>query len=117
MPPSGTPPQAPKAYAGSEPYVFVSYAHQDAAEVYPEVRRLQRLGCRVWYDGGIRPSSDWTDELAGGIRRCHLFLVCLSPAAVASRHVLDEVRFALAKGRPILAVHLARTDLPDGLDL
>ena len=29
------------AYEGDQSYIFVSYAHEDAAIVYPEIRRLQ----------------------------------------------------------------------------
>ena len=28
------------AYAGNEPFIFVSYAHEDKARVYPELERL-----------------------------------------------------------------------------
>ena len=38
------------AYLGDEPYVFVSYAHDDAAAVYPELERLNAGGLNIWYD-------------------------------------------------------------------
>lgn len=37
------------AYKGDEPYVFVSYAHDDSSQVYPEITRLHDQGFNVWY--------------------------------------------------------------------
>lgn len=38
------------AYKGSEPYIFLSYAHKNADKVLPEIDRLRKLGYHVWYD-------------------------------------------------------------------
>lgn len=46
-----------KAYQGDEPYIFVCYAHDDAARVYPEIARLREVGFHIWYDEGISPGS------------------------------------------------------------
>ncbi len=43
------------AYEGSEPYIFVSYSHEDAAAVYPEIEWLRQQGVNIWYDEGISP--------------------------------------------------------------
>ena len=40
------------AYKGDEPYVFVSYAHDDSSRVYPEITRLRDQGFNIWYDEG-----------------------------------------------------------------
>ena len=47
------------AYQGDAPYIFVSYAHDDAALVYPEITRLKEQGFNVWYDEGISPGATW----------------------------------------------------------
>jgi hypothetical protein len=106
-----------EAYGGDDPFIFVSYAHADSAAVYPEIARLRQLGFRIWYDEGIAPTSHWPDALAQALSRCSFFLVFLSPAASASQHVLNEIHFALNRGKPILAIHLADAVLPDGLEL
>jgi len=105
------------AYAGGDPFVFVSYAHQDKALVYPEIERLHRMGFRIWYDEGIRPSSEWPQEVATNLAGCSLFLVFLSSHAIASRNVLNEIHFALDRNKPFLAIHLSEVTLPDGLQL
>jgi TIR domain len=114
---AGETPRTVVPHAGPEPFVFVSYSHQDSAAVYAELERLDRAGCRLWFDRGIRPSSDWNEQLADSIARCAMFLVFFTPGAVASQHVLNEVHFALGRGRQILMVHLQPTELPPGLQL
>jgi hypothetical protein len=36
-----------EAYNGSEPYLFVSYAHKDSHVVFPEIAFLHEAGYRV----------------------------------------------------------------------
>jgi hypothetical protein len=98
-------------------FIFMSYSRSDKAVVYPEVERLRGLGYHVWYDEGIRPSSEWTEEVAAKLAGCSLFLVFLSPQAIASRNVLNEIHFALEKSKPFLAIHLTELTLPDSLQL
>lgn len=105
------------AYRGDEPYVFVCYAHGDAAQVYPELERLHALGINVWYDEGIRPGSEWTDTLAAQIQACRWFVYFLSPNSIASEHCRRELGFAQEEKRPVLAVELVPTQLPAGLRL
>ena len=37
-------------YQGDEAYIFVSYAHDDAVVVYPELLKLHDQGFNIWYD-------------------------------------------------------------------
>ncbi len=40
-------------------FVFVCYAHDDEAIVYPELRWLHEQGVNVWYDEGMAvPAND-----------------------------------------------------------
>lgn len=105
------------AYDGDEPYVFVCYAHSDKVEVYPELIRLKETGINVWYDEGIPPSSEWTQELAHAIAGCDRFLYYVSPDSVASESCRAEVQFAAKRNIAMVAVHLEQTPLPEGLDL
>jgi TolB-like protein len=105
------------AYSGDEPYIFVSYAHDDAALVYPEITRLRNEGFNIWYDEGINPGSTWRDEVALALTQCSLFLYFMTPRSVASPNCLNEVNFSLSRERKILSVHLEQTELPIGLEL
>ena len=51
-------------YEGSEPYIFVSYAHKDAAMVMPLITGLQDRGFRVWFDAGIEAGTEWPEYIA-----------------------------------------------------
>lgn len=39
----------PKAYVGTEPYLFVSYSHKDENIIYPLIRKMQQLNCADRY--------------------------------------------------------------------
>lgn len=41
-------------YEGKEPYIFISYCHNDQSVVFPLLEMMDRAGFRVWYDGGIQ---------------------------------------------------------------
>lgn len=56
------------AYTGNDPYIFIRYAHADAEIVCPELVWLREHVCKVWYDEGIAPGEEWTQELAAAIQ-------------------------------------------------
>ena len=97
------------AYVGDEPYIFVSYAHEDSEVVYPEIQWLRGQGFNIWYDEGISPGSAWSDEVALALSQCAVFLYFISPRSVASKNCLNEVNFCLSRERTILSVHLEET--------
>ncbi|MCZ6870331.1 MAG: TIR domain-containing protein [Gammaproteobacteria bacterium] len=105
------------AYTGEDSFIFVSYAHEDDALVYPELQRLKDRGFNVWYDEGISPGSEWTDALASAIERCDVFLYFVSPRSVASEHCQRELNFSLDQGCTLLVVHLEETEIPRALRL
>lgn len=105
------------AYVGKEPYIFVSYSHKDAGIVYPELLALRQFGFRIWYDEGIEPGKEWSENIARAIEQCTTFIVYISQNSVNSRNVRDEINFALEKKVEFLAIHLEETILPAGLQL
>ncbi len=106
-----------RAYSGDQPYVFVSYAHEDANAVYPEMKWLHDQGFNVWYDEGISPGTVWRNELADSIMGAGLFLFFVTPRSVISGNCEKEVNFAIDHDIPVLTVHLEETDLPSGMEL
>ena len=101
----------------TDSHVFVSYSHSDAKQVLAEIGWLREKGINVYFDAGISPGSEWSDELARAIKQCSAFLYFVTPRSVASENCRREVNFAIAEGRKILAVHLENTEVPDGLRL
>ena len=105
------------AYEGTEPFIFVCYAHEDAALVYPEIARLHEAGFPVWYDEGISPGSEWSAALAEQIQRCAVFLYFVTPRSVEREHCRREISFALDENKLILPVHLEHSNVPPALKL
>ena len=105
------------AYRGNDPYIFISYAHANANEVFKLIKQFHDQGYNVWYDEGIAPGNEWTDEIANALEAASLFLVFLTPESEASTNVRDEINFALNDKKPFLAIHLAETILTGGLKL
>ena len=100
------------AYNGDEPFIFVSYAHDDADRVYREIGWLHDQGFNVWYDEGIPAGTDWRGELANAIDQAALVLFFVTPTSVVSENCLKELNFALDRRCDLIAVHLEATELP-----
>ena len=83
-----------EAYTGDEPYVFVSYAHEDADRVYDLIGRLNELGFNLWYDEGLEPGHSWPQGLADRIAHCDLFLIFITGQTLASNFCVRETNFA-----------------------
>lgn len=105
------------AYMGTEPYMFTSYAHLDSNIVFPEIIRFQEQGYNVWYDEGIAPGNEWPEEIANALLNCSLFVVFITPRAVESKNVRNEIYYALHNNIPVIAIHLIETELEGGLAL
>ena len=73
-----------EAYQGEEPYVFASYAHKDAALIYPELTQLNDAGFNIWYDEGVDASSEWPEEIAKAVIGCAVFIVFENSRSVNS---------------------------------
>ena len=99
------------AYNGDEPYIFVSYSHKDSELVFAEIKLLNELGYNVWYDEGIAPGNEWTEEIANALEGCALFIVFFTPNSAESDNVQNEIDFVLDDKKPCIAVHLRETTL------
>jgi hypothetical protein len=106
-----------EAYSGEEPYIFISYSHQDAHLVYPEIIQLNDAGYNIWYDEGVAASNEWPEEIANAVLSCSVFLCFISPRATDSINCRNEINLALNEKKPFLAIHLEETALPPGLRL
>lgn len=93
-------------YSGSDEYVFVSYSHNDKEKVFPILANLQRAGCRIWYDEGIKGGENWRKIMASKIdsQKCVNVLLFSSENAVASIHVCAEINATLNCEKKIITV-------------
>lgn len=106
-----------EAYNGEDPYLFISYSHQDAHLVYPEICLLNDAGYNIWYDEGVAASNEWPEEIANAVLGCSVFLCFITPRATDSVNCRNEINLALNEKKPFLAIHLENTELPAGLRL
>ena len=98
-----TPPPVPSAIpaeiapAGRDPrQVFISHAHQDAEFAHRLAADLGSAGWRAWIaPESIQPGEKWVEAIGRGLDGSGVFVVALTPAAVASNWVRNETNAAI----------------------
>ena len=106
-----------EAYSGNKPYIFASYSHKNIKEVFWCIRKLAESRFRIWYDEGIEPGNEWPEEVGRALTGCQLFLVFMSPAAMESRNVRNEINFASSENKSMMVVMLQPAGLSEGMQL
>ena len=109
--------EAVKPYEGTEPYIFLSYAHADAPAVMRIAECLQEAGCRIWYDGGIEVGSEWPEYIAAHLGGAAVMLAFLSNAYVRSDNCRKEMHFAQTRKLPTVNIFLEETALTPGMEM
>lgn len=100
------------AYRGSEPFVFVSYAHADAELAYPLISGLQERGLRVWFDEGIEAGELWDEVIPDYVEQCAAMLCLVSTRFTDSSNCKNEIRYANELKKEVLILHLEDGELP-----
>lgn len=102
--------ERPDAYKGKEPFIFISYKHDDKqmkeGELYRFVSRLQQDGYRVWYDQGIEPGTHFDEEIALRVEECKIFLCFLSEEYFKSNWCSTEFDNAFELNKIIVPIFL-----------
>ena len=106
-----------KPYEGSEPYIFISYAHADSPAVMEVVGHLQEAGCRIWYDDGIEVGSEWPEYIAAHLAKASVMVAFLSNAYIRSDNCRKEMHYALTKKIRTVNVFLEETALTPGMEM
>jgi hypothetical protein len=76
--------------------VFISHATADAAFAHRLADDLRAEGWRVWIaPESIRPGEKWVEAIERGLETSGVFVVALTPAAVASKWVRTETNAAI----------------------
>jgi len=108
---------APQPHAGLDDYIFISYKRQDMPRIAPILNRIALSGFRIWYDKGIPGGAEWDAVIEDRVRHCKLLLLFVSQAAIHSRYVRREVRFADALAKPLLCVKLEEAEFTHGMEM
>ena len=97
----------------SDNRTFVSYSRADSEFALKLASDLRANGASVWLDQlDIAPGARWDSAIEDALRRSARVIVLLSPKAVASQNVLDEVSFALDEGKAIVPVLVETCAVP-----
>ena len=103
------------AYNGTDPFIFISYAHRNSDKVIPIIAKMQADGYRVWFDEGIDPGTEWDANIANHVRGCSLMLAFMSKEYLASENCKDELNFARDLSKNRILIYLEDVELPDGM--
>jgi len=106
-----------RAYEGSRPYIFVSYAHKDSGAVLPVIHELYNRKYRIWYDEGIAPGSEWPQNIARHLEKASLVMVFLSENYLSSPNCKNESKVADKQNKKRVRIVLgdaARKSLSEG---
>ena len=105
-----------KPYEGNEKYIFVSYNHDDSEKVYDIITEFHHRGYRIWHDKGIPLGDSFLEHLAMREKECSVVFSFLSPAYFESQYCMQELKFAVTNGKPIIPIMLEVFELPTSGD-
>lgn len=87
----------------SSPYTFISYARADGDFVLRLAKELRARGVSLWVDQlDIKVGQVWDTAVEEALEGCETFVIVLSPTAIASKNVMDELSFALEEDKRIV---------------
>ncbi|NUO79642.1 SUMF1/EgtB/PvdO family nonheme iron enzyme [candidate division KSB1 bacterium] len=86
-------------------HTFISYAREDGGFALQLAKALRAAGVEIWLDqldipAGVR----WDRAVQTALETCGRFLIILSPAAIDSENVQDEIAVALDENKTIVPV-------------
>jgi hypothetical protein len=95
----------------------VSYARKDQEFALKLGQDLRAAGANLWVDQlDIRYGDKWDRAIQEALKTCDGMLVILSPDAVDSDNVMDEVNYALEKRKRVVPVIFRECEIPFRLD-
>src|SRR5688572_16535585 len=87
------------------PMMFVSYTKADAAFALRLAEDLRNAGVDCWLDQlSIRPGEQWDVAVEDALSRATEVLLILSPEAISSTNVMDEVAYAIEEKKTLIPV-------------
>lgn len=104
-----------------EPYIFISYSHEDKKRVLPIIKLLKNNGYRVWYDSDIQPGRKWDKCIEKVLKNSSIFISFFSRCYWKSGACIEEISFACILPQynvdGIIPVYLDDIPIPDDLGL
>jgi len=89
----------------SVPAAFFSYCRADSGFALKLARDMRNEGATVWLDQiDIMLGQPFDRAIEAALKNCSSMIVILSPAAVESTNVMEEVSFALEEKKTVIPV-------------
>lgn len=111
----------PPVYEGTDPYIFVSYAHAVSERALKIIRILSSKGYRIWYDKGLQYGKPYDDLIADKIENCTVFLCLLTDEYGNSKFCKWEFNYAVEKLGilciPVYMDDILKIKLPGGIQM
>jgi ribosomal protein L7/L12 len=96
-----------------EQKVFISYARKDSDFARRLGQDLRAAGIDIWLDQfDIRAGELWDQAVEKALSGSAAVIVVLTPSAVASRSVLDEVSYAFDENKTVTPVLYQKCSVP-----
>jgi len=105
----------------TEPSVFISYSHEDAASARQIASILQGVGMKVWIDDGeLLLGDSLIDKIATGIHDADFLIALVSQSSIQSNWCKYEIGLAiygrLTNGKiKVLPVRVGNVEMPPAL--
>lgn len=106
-----------EAYTGNEPYLFVSYSHQDTEKVYKILDALNDRKYRLWYDESCETGSDFRDELRKRIVESEAVILFVSEASMQSPFCGMEIIVARENNKRLYPIYLDSVPVPPAFQI
>ena len=95
------------------PKTFFSYSRVDTEFTRNLATDLRNAGADLWIDQlDIQPGTRWDMEIEKALKESETIIVVLSPNAVASNNIMDEISYALENNKKVIPVIIEQCDIP-----
>lgn len=92
---------------------FISYTRSDAKFALRLAKDIKDAGINLWIDQLDIPAGNrWDTEVQNALNKADGIIVILTPEAIASNNVQDEISYAIDEGKRILPVYAAECEVP-----
>ena len=92
---------------------FLSYSRSNSEFAVKLAKDLKKSGIDIWIDQlDIEPGSRWDRSIQEALNTSKRMLVIFTPESISSNNVMDEVSFALEKGKKVIPILLEPCEIP-----
>ena len=102
-----------EVYTGEDPYIFISYAHDDSERVLSIISHIANQEYRIWFDQRIEVGTKWAEVIAQRLNQSACFMAFIPDNYLRSDNCMDEIEHAKNKKIPILIIYLEDLQIPD----